>query len=229
MVVNSHIYGEVRGVKTMQLDLEWAVLASISRLCEECGRFLGPTIEEVLEDLEKRYGVRYTRRHIEEIVASLEKRGLVQRKRGLLRDGRVTLLTTTKGERVALTLIRLNEKEALVHDGWEGIVYDPPEQRSSTPTPEDGQTCPRCLRGLLTPISPHVYFCTWEKVTLRVCPVCGNPHLGGVFKKSFDSFTCPTCGEIFTPCPKCGGWAHEIEDALVCVDCGFRATRLGAN
>jgi DNA-binding MarR family transcriptional regulator len=129
----------------MELDLRWAVLASISRLYERRGRFLGPTIEEVLEDLEKRYGVRYTRRHIEGVVADLEKRGLVQRKRGLLRDGRVTLLTTTKGERVVLTLIRIGGNEALVHDGWEGILYDPPGSVSGGP---NERMCVHCGRPI---------------------------------------------------------------------------------
>jgi hypothetical protein len=111
--------------KPMMLDLWQHVLLSISRLCDRRS-FTGPTVEDVIADIEQRYGRKYSRRTIEEAVSYLESRGLIYRKRGLLRDGRITLLTTIKPERVALTLIRLNPKEALVHDGWEGKVYDPP-------------------------------------------------------------------------------------------------------
>jgi uncharacterized membrane protein len=71
--------------------------------------------------------VEYSRRSIEKAVSRLEARGYVCRVRGLLQDGRVSLLTTREPERVAFVLLPLNKGEALVHnDAWEGKVYDPP-------------------------------------------------------------------------------------------------------
>lgn len=88
--------------------------------------------------------------------------------------------------------------------------------------------CPRCRRGLLILIAPHVYKCDWERVTLRLCPTCGKVHLGGPLKGG--SFTCPSCGDIFTPCPNCGeGWAHYARDALTCVDCGLQVPLITLN
>jgi hypothetical protein len=119
-------------VKTMHLEMPWAVLSSISRLCEKHGRFTGPTYEDVLQDLEKRYGVKYSMRWIEDAVSFLKKGGYVNTQRGLLKDGRITLLTTKKGEKVAFTLIKLDEEKAVVHNGWEEIVYDPSPNNSGS-------------------------------------------------------------------------------------------------
>lgn len=54
--------------------------------------------------------------------------GFVKRKRGVLKDGRETVFTTTKGETIALGFIKLNERTGIVHNHWEGIVYDPPSK-----------------------------------------------------------------------------------------------------
>jgi DNA-binding MarR family transcriptional regulator len=108
------------------LKMPWPVLITISRLCERRGRFCSPSVEEVVNEVNERYGTKYSRRYIEEQIAWLERNGYVRRERGLLADGRVTLVTTGKGERVVMTLIRLSEDQAIVHnDKWEGIVYDP--------------------------------------------------------------------------------------------------------
>jgi DNA-binding MarR family transcriptional regulator len=109
-----------------RLKMPWPVLITISRLCERRGRFCSPSVEEVVNEVNERYGTKYSRRYIEEQIAWLERNGYVRRERGLLADGRVTLVTTGKGERVVMTLIRLSEDQAIVHnDRWEGIVYDP--------------------------------------------------------------------------------------------------------
>lgn len=119
-------------MKTLHLDMRWAVLASISRLCKLRGRFTGPTLQDIKEDLKQRYGEEYSDRWILEKISELERKGLVIRKRGILKDGRETVFTTTKGETIALTLIKLDERTGIVHNHWEGIVYDPP-QRGSNP------------------------------------------------------------------------------------------------
>jgi hypothetical protein len=109
------------------LSLDDVVYITISRLCDRRGRYTNPDIEEVRAEIKNRYGVEYSRRSIEGAVSRLEARGHVYRLRGLLRDGRVSLLTTREPERVAFVLLPLNEVEALVHnDRWEGKVYDPP-------------------------------------------------------------------------------------------------------
>jgi hypothetical protein len=113
--------------KSTMLSLKEIVYVTISRLCNKRGRFIGPTYEDVIAYIESRYEERYSRRSIEKAIEDLESEGHVYRMRGLLRDGRVVLLTTKEVERVVFTLLKLTEKEALVHDDvWEGKVYDPP-------------------------------------------------------------------------------------------------------
>jgi len=122
-------------MKTLHLDMRWAVLASISRLCKLRGRFTGPTLQDIKEDLKQRYDEEYSDRWILEKISELEKEGLVKRKRGILKDGRETVFTTTKGETIALTLIKLDERTGIVHNHWEGIVYDPPQRGSDADGP----------------------------------------------------------------------------------------------
>jgi hypothetical protein len=115
------------------LEMPWPVLITISRLCERRGRFCSPSVEEVVNEVNKRYGARYSRRYIEQQIAWLQRNGYIRRERGLLADGRVALVTTRNGERVVMTLIRLGEDQAIVHnDKWEGIVYDPGKEEDAS-------------------------------------------------------------------------------------------------
>ncbi|MEM3713363.1 MAG: hypothetical protein QXF82_00265 [Nitrososphaeria archaeon] len=146
-------------MKVPHLDMRWAVLASISRLCGLRGRFTGPTLRDIKEDLKQRYGEDYTDRWILEKISELEKEGLVIRKRGILKDERKTVLTTTKGETIALTLIKLDERTGIVHNHWEGLFYDP-SPRGSDPDR------PVYLDDLLAQIASIL----WEHWPLRQFP-----------------------------------------------------------
>lgn len=208
--------------KTLQVDLWLAVLGSINRLSKR-KQFIGPTLSDIKKDLRERYNLEISDRYLLNIIAELERKGLVKREKGLLRDRRETIFTTTQSEDVVLSLIRLDDKKAFVHNGWEGTVYDPPSSRSYSLTYEFGSSsslvCPRC-HGPLKTVAPHVYYCTLEKVMLRICPACGKPITGGVLEDNH--FVCSSCGAVFSPCPKCKGWARRNEDSLRCVDCGFQ-------
>jgi DNA-directed RNA polymerase subunit RPC12/RpoP len=177
----------------MMLDLWQEVLLSISRLCDRRS-FTGPTVEDVIADLEQRYGRKYSRRSIEEAISLLESRGLVYRKRGLLRDGRVTLLTTKEPERVALTLIRLGEKEALVHNGWEGIVYDPIPSNGFSQTTHNEHLA-ITLGLILTCACLYWWASHLPKLIAKwTCIDCGRQVSSGLFN---DVFPCPYCGKKY--------------------------------
>ena len=130
-------YEEIAGFekKPMMLSLKEIVLIAISRLLDKRDRFIGPTYEDVINYIESRYGKRYSRRSIEKVIEDLESEGHIYRMRKLLQDGRVVLLTTKEVERIAFSLIKLTEKEALVHNHiWEGKVYDPPTEDATSPS-----------------------------------------------------------------------------------------------
>ncbi|MEM0057746.1 MAG: hypothetical protein QXG09_02590 [Candidatus Bathyarchaeia archaeon] len=74
--------------KELKIDLRWAVLASVSRLCKLRDHFTGPTLQDIRRDLKERYGKDYTDRWILEKISELEAKGYVKRKRGILKDGR---------------------------------------------------------------------------------------------------------------------------------------------
>lgn len=113
-------------MKTRRIDLGLAVLGSISRQSKQSGRLTKPVLDDVKRDLKQRYGEEFSDTWLLEKISKLEDMGLVRRARGILRNGRETVYTTKRGEEVALTLIKLSDEEAFVHNGWEGTVYDPP-------------------------------------------------------------------------------------------------------
>lgn len=118
-------------MKKMRIDLRLAVLGSISRLSKQRGRFIGPRLDDIKKDLKQRYDEEFSDSWLLEKISKLEGMGLVGRNRGILRNGRETLYTTKRGEQIALTLIKLSDEEAFAHNGWEGIVYDPPLREPS--------------------------------------------------------------------------------------------------
>lgn len=128
-------------MKTRRIDLGLAVLGSISRQSKQSGRLTKPVLDDVKRDLKQRYGEEFSDTWLLEKISKLEDMGLVRRARGILRNGRETVYTTKCGEEVALTLIKLSDEKAFVHNGWEGIVYDPPpsnrEKATTKPLPRD--------------------------------------------------------------------------------------------
>lgn len=112
-------------MKTRRIDLRLAVLGSISRQSKQSGRLTKPLLDDVKRDLKQRYGEEFSDTWLLEKISELEDMGLVRRARGILRNGRETVYTTKRGEEVALTLIKLSDEEAFVHNGWEGTVYGP--------------------------------------------------------------------------------------------------------
>lgn len=118
-------------MKTRRIDLGLAVLGSISRLSKQSDRLTKPVLDDIKRDLKQRYGEEFSDTWLLEKISKLEDMGLVKRARGILRNGRETVYTTKRGENIALTLIKLSDEEAFVHNGWEGIVYDPPLREPS--------------------------------------------------------------------------------------------------
>jgi len=112
--------------KSSGLSTMFLVLGSVSRLSGG-RRWHAPTMKDIREDLRDRYGETFTPEWIRHRIAELEKMNLVTRQKGSLRDGRETIFLTTRGETVTLTMIRLEGDRAFVHDGWEGIIHDPPK------------------------------------------------------------------------------------------------------
>jgi hypothetical protein len=131
------------------LEMPWPVLITISRLRERRDRFCSPSVEEVVNEVNERYGARYSRRYIEEQIAWLQRNGYVRRERGLLADGRVTL-------------IRLSEDQAIVHnDKWEGIVYDPGKEEDASWMPSSF-TLAEASEGS-TPHEPSAPLNKWDE------------------------------------------------------------------
>jgi DNA-directed RNA polymerase subunit RPC12/RpoP len=181
--------------KQMMMDLWQEVLISISRLCNQ-RHFTGPTIENVIADLHHRYGRKYSRRSIEEAISLLESQGLVYRRRGILQDGRITLLTTKEAERVALTLIKLSEKEALVHNGWEGIVYDPKPSDGISQTIHDKHLTIISLSGIFVSMLLLFWWASRlpKPIAKWTCVNCGCQLASKQFN---EKVCCPHCGQQY--------------------------------
>lgn len=129
-----HLHRKVKLMKTRRIDLGLAVLGSISRQSKQSGRLTKPVLDDIKSDLKQRYGEEFSDTWLLEKISKLEDMGLVRRARGILRNGRETVYTTKRGEEVALTLIKLSDEEAFVHNGWEGVVYDPPSSNMGKAT-----------------------------------------------------------------------------------------------
>ena len=107
------------------LNMRWKILICIDRLCAARGRCHPPTLDEIQEELRKRYGVERSNRHILICIKELEALGLVKKFRGVLADGRKVIYIMTSEEKpVAFNFIRISDSEAIVYnDEWEGVVY----------------------------------------------------------------------------------------------------------
>lgn len=143
-------------MKTRRVDLGLAVLGSISRLSKQSDRLSKPALDDVKKDLKERYGEEISDRWLLEKISKLEDMGLVRRAKGILRNGRETVFTTKRGEEVALTLIKLSDEEAFVHNGWEGVVYDPP---SSNMEKAINKASPYLIDYILPPTPNEILEC----------------------------------------------------------------------
>lgn len=113
--------------KVLRIDTRWAVLESMSRLSKwGFGRSIR---KNILENLKQRYGLILDDRQFFRITKFLRENGFIEKEVGRLDDMRTTVYNIAPGRAVdiCLTKIELNKDEALVHNGWVGIVHDPPE------------------------------------------------------------------------------------------------------
>jgi len=112
-------------VEYRDLSMRWKTLICIDRLCAARGRCHPPTLDEIQEELRKRYGVEQSKRQILIYIKELEAIGLVKKFRGMLADGRKVIYIITSEEKpVAFSFIRISDSEAIVYnDEWEGVVY----------------------------------------------------------------------------------------------------------
>ena len=112
-------------VEYRDLSMRWKTLICIDRLCAAKGRCHAPTLDEIQEELRRRYGVEQSKRQILIYIKELETIGLVKKFRGVLADGRKVIYVITGEEKpAAFNFIRISDSEAIVYnDEWEGVVY----------------------------------------------------------------------------------------------------------
>lgn len=107
-----------------------AVLGSVSRLSQGRGFTESTNVDDINRDLTQRYKKKVSNRWIYAQLNKLEEKGLVRREKIKRKVGRFwnpeTIYTTTRGESVVLTLIKLDKDTAFVHNGYGGVVHDPP-------------------------------------------------------------------------------------------------------
>jgi len=111
------------------VDSWMLVLALISRLSGPKGQLnVECTTGRIRQDMKEIYERNLTRRQIENILMDLESRGFIFSKKGDLRDGRKVLhrINPAKVGLEIFTLIRIDKEKGYAHDGYEGIVFDPP-------------------------------------------------------------------------------------------------------
>jgi len=184
--------------KHRQLDMRWAVLSSINRLCKK-PRFTAPTLDDIKRDLTDRYGSEgeVTDRYLLEIISDLERQHYITRRKGVLKDGRETVYLTNKGEQVVLSLIKIGENQALVHDGWEGIVYDPsPSNVTQKVQNGDLETALIPLGLMVLVMSSMLYFMSRlpKPMAKWTCIRCGRSVESRFFN---DIVQCFYCGQAY--------------------------------
>jgi len=103
-----------------------AVLAVISKRSQSRGQAIAAaTLREIRNDLKKHYLKSLSKRQVLNVIREM---GSVIVKEPDPRDGRRTLYRINPNlvENRFLSLIKLDQEKAYVHDGYEGILYDPP-------------------------------------------------------------------------------------------------------
>lgn len=116
------------------------MLAIISKLSGPGGRpTTDSTIDSVQRALKEIYNKDLTKREVEYILQDLQDRGFIFKEKGLLRDGRLVLygIKPRKIAQEAFTLIKINPERAYIHNGYEGLVYDPPSLSDTSPAPRE--------------------------------------------------------------------------------------------
>jgi len=111
------------------VDSRMLVLAIISRLSGPKGRLnVECTTDRIQQDMERICKKNLTKRQIENILKDLKGRGFIFSEQGDLRDGRKVLyrINPDKVSQEIFTLIKIDKEKAYVHNGHEGIVFDPP-------------------------------------------------------------------------------------------------------
>lgn len=139
--------------KTPLSDVESGilVLATISKLSGRNGRLsVEATTDRFQRTLKETYGRDLTKREVENILRDLLDRGFIFKEKGLLSDGRAVLygINPSKISQEPFTIIKIDRERAYVHNGHEGIVYDPP--RVEEENPKTTNTGSFLLRGLVT-------------------------------------------------------------------------------
>jgi hypothetical protein len=113
-----------------RVEIKMAVLAVISKRSRSRERTIAAaSLREIKNDLKKNYLKDVTERQVLNVIRDLGK--IVVKERDP-RDRRRTLYRINPNlvEEAILTLIKLDDERAYGHDGYEGILYDPP------PSPE---------------------------------------------------------------------------------------------
>ncbi|MFQ6065394.1 MAG: hypothetical protein ACE5L6_07960 [Candidatus Bathyarchaeia archaeon] len=113
-----------------RVEIKMAVMAVISKRSKGRDRTIAAaSLREIKNDLKKNYLKDVTERQVLNVIRDLGK--IVVKERDP-RDRRRTLYRINPNvvEEAILTLIKLDDEKAYGHDGYEGILYDPP------PSPE---------------------------------------------------------------------------------------------
>jgi len=109
-----------------RVQTKMAVLAVISKRSKAPGRTIAAaSLREIKNDLKKIYLKDVTEKQILNVIRDLG--NLIVRETDP-RDRRLTLyrINPNMVEEAILSLIKLDDEKAYAHDGYEGIVYDPP-------------------------------------------------------------------------------------------------------
>lgn len=113
-----------------RVEIKMAVMAVISKRSKGRGRTIAAaSLREIRNDLKKNYLKDVTERQVLNVIRDLGKTVVKEKDP---RDRRRTLYRINPNlvEEAILTLIKLDDEKAYGHDGYEGILYDPP------PSPE---------------------------------------------------------------------------------------------
>ena len=115
-----------------RVEIKMAVMAIISKRSKGRDRTIAAaSLREIKNDLKKNYLKDVTERQVLNVIRDLGK--IVVKERDP-RDRRRTLYRINPNlvEEAILTLIKLDDDKAYGHDGYEGILYDPPPSPEKT-------------------------------------------------------------------------------------------------
>jgi hypothetical protein len=110
-----------------RVEIKMAVMAVISKRSKSRDRAIAAaSLREIRNDLKKNYLKDVTERQVLNVIRDL---GTIVVKEKDPRDRRKTLyrINPIMVEEAILTLIKLDDEKAYGHDGYEGILYDPPQ------------------------------------------------------------------------------------------------------